>query len=693
MKRTSLYTLLFIIIQLLSIQLHDLYGQDRPKIAVVLAGGGAKGVAHINALKAIEDAGIPIDMVVGTSMGSIIGGMYCVGYSPDSMMNIVGSNDWVKLIMDNPDYGNPHVSARMDDENYIFRMSVSLNERSESGGRAGVIQGRNVMKFFRSLTEHLPDSVNFRELPVQFACVATNAFTGEKKVFTEGNLPRCIRASMAIPTVFTPAYINGSSYIDGGIADNFPVDVARELGADIVIGVNLVIPTTEEELTNSAVDILMNVFDLNSRNLLAKNIADSDIYIPIDVTGYSAASFNREAMDTLLLRGAYYSELKKDELLALRNKLNLQEPPHYTRVGEYSFAYYNTSEHSSRRSPSIKKMKENYNSSSINLGARFDSDEYASITANGRFLLNHRHTTVLDATIRLGQRIGVSANISTKTIGTQRIAAYYQYMHRDMPYYLLGEKFGLVGSNWHGFGIYSTQEFNRIQYSFGLDYDIHRYHDVLGKMLIVDKDYAETDHESFFDYYIDAEYNSLNRQYFSTRGQQLYLLFDVIHSNFISYEGGEMIPIVSGFWQKAISFSKRFAVRPHISLRYILRNSDISIPFAMQNIVGGFHRSMQVEQQMTMAGLSHMELVFDDYLTVAGLTLQERILKNHYACLRFDVSSTTSMFENIINKECLNWGIQGSYSIRTGIGPITLTAGYNTMSSSFDMTFNAGYCF
>ena len=692
MKRISIYTLLFII-QLLSLQLQSLRAQDRPKVAVVLAGGGAKGVAHISALKTIEEAGIPIDMVVGTSMGSIIGGMYCVGYSPDSMKAIVGSNDWVKLIMDNPDYGNTHVSARMDDENYILRMSLDLSDRSQSGGRAGVIQGRNVMKFFRSLTEHIPDSIDFGELPVQFACVATNAFTGEPKVFTQGNLPRSIRASMAIPTVFTPTFINGSSYIDGGIADNFPVDVARDLGADIVIGVNLVIPTTEEQLTNSAVDILMNVFDLNSRQLLANNIKNADIYIPIDVTGYSAASFTAEAMDTLLMRGTYYSELKKDELVALHDKLNLQEEHHYTRIGEYSFAKNNTVEHFSRRSPTIKRMKENYNSSSINLGARFDNDEYASINVNGRFLLNHKHSTVLDATIRLGQRMGVSADISTKTIGTQRIAAYYQYMHRDLPYYLNGDKIGQVGSNWNGFGIYAKQDFNKIQYSFGIDFDIHRYHDILGELPIFDVDYSNTDHESFFDYYIDAEYNSLNTQYFSTKGQQLYLLLDVVHSNFISYKGKKMIPIASGFWQKSVSFNKRFAVRPHAAIRYIIRNSENAVPFAMWNIVGGFHRSMQVEQQMTMAGLSHMEIIFEDYTNIAGLTLQERILKNHYACLRFDVASMCTSLDHFLDDDALHWGIQGSYSIRTGVGPVTVTAGYNTISGSFDMTFNAGYCF
>lgn len=686
MRKALSITLLFIYMAFSVVYAN---AQDRPKIAVVLAGGGAKGVAHISALKTIEDAGIPIDMVVGTSMGSIIGAMYCVGYSPDSMKTIVGSNDWVKLIMDNPDYGNSHVSARMDDENYILRMSIDGRGRSDATGRAGVIKGRNVMKFFRSLTHHLPDSIDFNDLPVPFACVGTNAFTGEKKVFTHGNLPHSIRASMAIPTVFTPMRIDGSTYIDGGIADNFPVDVARSLGADIVIGVNLVIPTTEEELTRSAVDILMNVFDLNSKNLLAKNIKDADIYIPIDVTGYSAASFTAEAMDTLMQRGVYYSELKKDELQALHNRLNLQEPVQRIRIGEYSFAKHGAE----KENPSLKKMKENYNSSSINLGARFDNDEYASINANGRFLVNHKHSTVLDATIRLGQRMGVGLDISTKTIGSQRIAAFYQYMHREMPYYISGMKIGQTSSNWHNMGIYATQDFKKIQYSFGLDYDCHRYHDALTNILVYDYEKDEYKNESYFTYYIDAEYNSLDRQYFSTKGQQFYILLDLVSTNLIKYDDGYMIPIVTAFWQKSISFGPRFTIRPHASIRYLFPDANVEEPFSKWNIIGGFHRAMQCEQQMTMAGLSHMEVCLDDYANVAGITLQQRILKNHFACLRFDVASLCSNFNKIVANESLFYGWQGSYSIRTAIGPITIAAGYNTLSGKFDMSFNAGYCF
>lgn len=665
------------------------YAQDRPTVAVVLAGGGAKGVAHISALKTIEDAGIPIDIVVGTSMGSIIGGMYCVGYSPDSMLTIVNNNDWVKLIMDNPDYGNPHVSARMDDENYILRMAIEHKDRGQTGGRAGVISGRNVMKFFRSLTEHIPDSIDFRDLPVSFACVGTNAFNGEKKVFTSGNLPRSIRASMAIPTVFTPMRIDGTTYIDGGIADNFPVDVARDMGADIVIGVNLVIPTTEEQLTSSAVDILMNVFDLNSRNLLAKNIKDADIYIPIDVTGYSAASFTAEAMDTLIQRGVYYSELKKDELLALRDSLNLQEPVHRIRIGEYSFANLSNE----KKSPSFKKMKENYNSSSINLGARFDNDEYASINVNGRFLVNHKHSTVLDANIRLGQRIGAGLDLSTKTLGTQRVAVFYEYMHRDMSYFYRGDKTGQITSSWHNMGFYATQSFRKIQYSFGVDYDRHRYHSVLGIGTSLDHDDLSSNNESYFTYYFDAEYNTLDRQYFSTKGQQFYVLCDLLSTNLYRYDDGYMIPIVTGFWQKAVSLSSRFTARPHASIRYIFPDNVVRLPFSKRNIIGGFHRAMQCEQQMTMAGLSHMELIDDDYVNVAGITLQERIFKNHFACLRFDAASVCSNFNNILNDESLFFGWQGSYSIRTAVGPITVAAGYNTLSGSFDMSFNAGYCF
>ncbi len=665
--------------------------QERPKVAVVLAGGGAKGVAHITALKAIEEAGIPIDMVVGTSMGSIIGGMYCVGYSPDSIISIVGKNDWVKLIMDNPDYGNNRISARMNDENYILRMNISRDNRQQ-GSRAGVIQGRNVMKFFRSLTSHLPDSIDFSHLPIPFACVATNAFSGEKKVFTEGDLSRCIRASMAIPTVFTPMRINESTYIDGGLVDNFPVDVAREMGADIVIGVNLVIPTTEEQMTSSAVDILMNVFDLNSQKLYQKNIEDADIYIPIDVTGYSAASFTKNAIDTLMMRGAYYSDLKKDELKALHDSLHLEEPVHRIRIGEYAFA--NTANHTYSNRASFHKLKENYLNSSINLGVRFDNDEYASILANARILLSEKHRSVFDASVRLGERIGFSLDLSTKSLGSQRIGAHYQLMNRDLSYYYDGKKTGQVSSVWNNFGIYASQEFHKIQYSFGLDYDIHNYRDVLSNDLFKNQNTVVLHNkDKYFTYYIDAEFNNLNRQYFSTSGTQFYVMGEVISDNLYQYKDGDMIPVISLFWQSAISTGSRFTFRPHLSARQVILESGRQLPFAAYSIVGGFHRSMQVEQQMTMAGLAHMELNINKFTGVFGFTAQERVFQNHFACLRFDVSSMFDNYRNIVNSESLDWGIQGSYSVRTGVGPVTVTLGYNSIPHSIEVTFNAGYCF
>ena len=688
MKKLLLITFLLFFITVNNLLL---LAQDRPKIAVVLAGGGAKGVAHISALKTIEEAGIPIDMVVGTSMGSIIGGMYCVGYSPDSMKTIVGSKDWVKLIMDNPDYGNSRVSARLNDENYILRMSIDHRDRSQSGGRAGVIQGRNVMKFFRSLTEHLPDSIDFSQLPVQFACVATNAFTGDPKVFTQGDLPRSIRASMAIPTVFTPTYINGASYIDGGIADNFPVDVARSLGADIVIGVNLVIPTTEEQLTNSAVDILMNVFDLNSRNLLAKNIQDADIYIPIDVTGYSAASFTQEAMDTLMLRGTYYSELKIDELKTLHDSLHLEEPVNRVRIGEYAFA---STPNTTNNKPSFHNMKENYLNSSINLGVRFDNDEYASILANARFLISQKKNSIFEASVRLGQRMGFSLDLSTKSIGSQRIGAHYQLMNRDLSYFYDGNKAGQVSSIWNNFGIYGSQEFHKVQYSFGLDLDIHHYKDVLSSDFFKEHGTIDlTKKDQYFTYYVDAEFNNLNRQYFSTSGTQFYIMGEVISDNLYQYEDGDMIPVISLFWQSAFSTGSRFTFRPHLSARQIILEAGRNLPFAAYSIVGGYHRSMQVEQQMTMAGLAHMEINLNKFTGVFGFTAQERIFQNHFACLRFDVSSMFDNYKNIVNKESLDWGIQGSYSVRTAVGPVTFAVGYNSIPHSIEVTFNAGYCF
>lgn len=668
------------------------WAQSRPKVAVVLAGGGAKGMAHISALKTIEEAGLPIDMIVGTSMGSIIGGMYCMGYSPDSMLTICGNNDWVQLVMDNPDYGDNSLTAKKENEKYLLRMHIDQERRSSDVGRGGVIAGRNVMRFFHDMMHGLPDSLDFNDLPIPFACVATNAVTGEMQVFHSGNLAQCIRASMAIPSVFTPMKINGDVYIDGFVVDNFPVDVAKQMGADIVIGVDLVTPTTDNDLANSAVDILLHCIDLVSMERYQQNIASCDIYMPIDVTGYSAASFTSQAIDTFIQRGAYYSQLKAHELDSLRTVLALDEEPVRTRIGDYSFATVINPLRSQEphRETALATIKRNYRNGAINLGARFDNQEHAAIQFGLLINLNQKNSTLLNLKGRLGQRMGFTADLATQTIGTQRMGFRYNYQNRDLNFYYKGEKAAQVSSNLHDLQLYFTQVWHSVQYRFGAKYQMHHYTDVLHSP---DFEYIpETGWTRYWSYFIESEYNSLDQQYFPNSGQQVLVGLDVISDNLYEYQGKSLFPIVRIGYQSIFSPTDRLTFIPHLMARAIFKG-DASCPWPMATVVGGFSPRLQISHQLTMAGMPYMEVIPEDGVGILGLSARHRIFSNHYIHMRADVATMANKARLLLDSESITWGVQAGYHIRTAVGPVALDFHWNDRTDHFGVSFNAGYYF
>ena len=670
----------------------------RPKIAVVLAGGGAKGVAHIAALKAIEDAGLPIDMVVGTSMGSIIGGMYCAGYSPDTMKQIVKRTDWMKLILDNPDYDESTLSGKKDNEYYQLRFLVDKFRFTSGTGLGGVIQGTNVMRFFKSLTWMLPDSLDFSDLPVPFACVATRTEDGQRKVFTEGNLPLSMRASMAIPMAFTPVTIDSTVYIDGGVVDNFPVDVAREMGADIVIGVDLLVNETMEELANSSVDILLHCMDLYSMDRYRQNVKDADIYIPIDVTGYSAASFGAEALDTLMMRGEKYVSLKKPALDSLRQTIDIAEEPVRLRVGDYTFARMGNKDHDkydNESRESLYKANDGSLTSSINLGARFDNHEFAAIKAKFNVVVSEHHASLLQLQARLGERLEGKLDYSLRSIGTQRIGANYKIQKHDLTLRKDGSKYLSADMLSHRFCIYFEQEWHsKFNYNFGLNYYIYHYNDILYNGDFVPKTSNGTDkmNEKFFLYYFNGEYNSLDYQSLPTKGQRIYLVANFVSDNLLEYKGHTMLPIFSLDWMWAISCNSRLTLQPHLYGRVTITD-DVDEPLAVKNVVGGIMNEMHFFQQRTIAGISKPELIDNEGLALAGMSGLYSVMKNHYIQLTGDVFTHASTFGDAFRSQSLNWGAEISYNIRTSLGPLSAKFYWNDFTRRVDFTISAGYNF
>ena len=210
---------------------------SRKKVAVVLSGGGAKGVAHIGALKVIEKAGIPVDIITGTSMGSLVGGLYAIGYNAHALDSIARHMDWAYALTDREDLSRQSIEDRRRQNTYMLSRGLTFGKRESNSG--GIIKGKNLEILLQRLCLGYTDSMDFSRLPISFACVATDIVDNSEVDFTSGILPQAMRASMAIPAVFSPVRIGGRVLCDGGLCNNYPADLARKLGADIVIGVTV----------------------------------------------------------------------------------------------------------------------------------------------------------------------------------------------------------------------------------------------------------------------------------------------------------------------------------------------------------------------------------------------------------------------------------------------------------------------
>jgi NTE family protein len=297
---------------------------QRKKVAVVLSGGGAKGMAHIGVLKVLEKAGIPVDIVTGTSMGSIIGGLYAIGYNSHSLDSMVRVQDWSYVITDKEDLRNQSLNDRKKQNTYAFTTGLTIGKKDMNAG--GIIKGKNLAELFNQLCVGFTDSLDFtRDLPIPFACVATDIITNDEIDFHSGRLPQAMRASMAIPAAFSPVRIGDKVLVDGGLKNNYPVDIAREMGADIVIGVTVQGPPKEAEDMGGTMSILSQIIDVNCKNKVDENIAMTDLHMAVNTKGYNAASFSLEAIDTLVRRGEEEAMRHWDQIIALKKRIGVAD--------------------------------------------------------------------------------------------------------------------------------------------------------------------------------------------------------------------------------------------------------------------------------------------------------------------------------------------------------------------------------
>ena len=324
--------------------LNDTIQAPRPKVGVVLSGGGAKGAAHIGALKYIEEIGLPVDYIVGTSMGSIIGGLYALGYSPDEIEMMISSLDWSQYMSNSVERRDISSADKQRRSTYIINIPFNHGELlkrfsslkdDDSEGSSSIISslpdsfigGTDLLNLFNSLCIGYQDSIDFNMLPIPFACGATDVTPGEAVILRSGKFPEAIRASMAIPGVFSPMTINGQRLVDGGLVNNFPTDVCRDMGADIIIGIEVAKGMTRDvgavkslpQLSSQMMSIMTMGHNQENRKLC-------DLYIHPPVNDFGMLSFTSEAIDTIVQRGYNYTSEFHDELMTIKRYIDSFEP-------------------------------------------------------------------------------------------------------------------------------------------------------------------------------------------------------------------------------------------------------------------------------------------------------------------------------------------------------------------------------
>ena len=284
---------------------------NRPKIGVTLSGGGAKGLAHVGLLEAIDSAGIRTDYITGTSMGSIIGALYAAGYSGKDIEKMARGLDWNVLLSNQL----PLTRLIMEEKSEYGRYALEVPfQKGRFKLSTGLLAGQELWIKFSELFFRVYDVKDFDNFIIPFKCIATNAINGEAVVLDSGEVVKAIRSSMAIPTVFSAMEHEQMTLVDGGVVRNFPVSDVRAMGANFVIGSNVSTGLYAREKLDNPVSILLNtVFFMESRDA-AKEIPLCDIYVPMPVESFSTGSFSKgpEILDTGIMVGnALYGRFKK----------------------------------------------------------------------------------------------------------------------------------------------------------------------------------------------------------------------------------------------------------------------------------------------------------------------------------------------------------------------------------------------
>jgi NTE family protein len=729
------HTMIYLLLAILYILPTPLYA--RKKVGLVLGGGGAKGVSHIGVLKVLEEAGIPIDYIAGTSMGAIVGGLYAIGYSATEIDSMVASQDWQLLLSDRVKRDNLTFPEKENSERYVISLPFGIEKKDRLVG--GMIKGQNLQNLFSNLTIGYHDSVDFNSFPIPFACVAVNLVDGKDFVFRKGSLPIAMRASMAIPAAFTPVKLDSMVLVDGGLNNNYPADVVKTMGADIVIGVDLGTSDLKNlQHLNSTIGVVGQIVALHGYEKYVHNTEITDLLIRPNTSPYNSASFTTAALDTLIMRGEEAARKQWNELLTLKEKIgsdsistnthskaivlklhdsflirkiyfegadprdekwllqisqlkenswiSLLKLHHAMSILIGTNAYSNVSyKLTGEDARDLHLIVEPKSASAVNVGLRFDSEEIIAVLLNGTFDYHTKFHSRFSVTGRVGKKTYGRVDYSIERNPLRNLNLSYKFTYQDLDIYHKGEK-SLNTTFRNHFAEFSYSDMNWLSFKVqtGIRYEHYNYKSVLnnGDLLVDFKP------QNFINYFVSTHFETLDRSYYPNRGVSLKANYTVYTDNFVGYQGHTPFSALSAHFLSVIPVTSHFSFLPALYGR-ILIGRDAAFPYL--NAIGGETEGHYLDHQLPFAGINHVEFLDHAFLSLR-LQLRQRISSRHYISLIGNYGVHDDNFFNLLKGNHL-WGGSLGYAYNSIFGPMNASFGLSNRAQKLQFFLNLGYYF
>ena len=707
----------------------------RPRVGVVLSGGGAKGFAHIGALKVIEEAGLPIDYIAGTSMGSIIGGLYAIGYSPDEMISLIREQNWNAIMSDAIPQKYISIDDKILDRHYLatfpFRnKKIQMKSSIYDGGMINLLLAR--------LTSPAYKIKDYNELSVPFLCVAANIENAEAYEMTKGNLQRSIRASMSIPFYFPPVEVDGRLLVDGGLRNNFPVPNVREKGIDIIIGVDVQRNFHTKEEINSMAIIMDQIIAMSDIDAYTRAKEETDIYIKPELAKYGMMDFN--SYDTIIAIGEkaareYLPQLKRladsirniqdykierpdvkplDSVYVVALKINgvKEENANFIRksIGKnypakiaihdiensimsiYATGYYKDIWYD--LSPAAKgvnlvihcKEKEE---ESVSIAAHYDTDYgigiLANITLKNAFKFPKRSTLSADINIaedpyfklrfhsNLSQKFKYGADLSMTSLFMN------QYSDRTInnSYSVQDNKLDLF-----------IEYMPTLQQQFRIGIVGNYVHLRDNLVHVVGSDNYDFISHAYFNYHIDNE----NSPTFASSGWKLNINGKYIIPVIKLEDGSQMKNsfIIRADLNGAIAIMKRHSLKLGVTVGSSFGINEL--PLSYKFFVGGQSHMKYFDNIISFEGLRFTQL-YGDNIAIGKILWQYNFYGNFYAIASFNGGYITDDYSRWFSDDSFVFGGGLTLGMNTVAGPIEVSLMGSNRCSDMIGFFNIGYWF